>query len=422
MKSFLSILFTILIMKAGAQSKVNYDESKVEPYTLPELLRSAGGQEIKTVKEWESIRRTEIVRLFEEEVYGKIPAEAQLKPTIEILEKEGEAFHGKAVRQQIALDFERNGQSLRVHLLVYLPAGQDNPPVFVGYNFYGNASITEDENILLSPSWVPNKKEFGITENQITDGARGQRAHRWPVEKIIDAGFGLAAIYYGDVDPDRDDFSDGIHPLFYEEGQTKPGPSEWGAISAWAWGASRALDYLKSEPATANSKYILFGHSRLGKTSLWGGALDKRWDLVIANNSGCGGVAISRRKIGETVEAINTSFPHWFADRFKKYNDQENKMPVDQHMLVALIAPRPVYISSAVEDRWADPVGEYLGAYYASPAYQLYGLETPASDQQPSVSKPIHTSIGYHLRPGGHDVTDYDWEQFIAFSRKHLKP
>lgn len=421
MKSVLSLLFTILLMNASAQMKVNYDESKIEPYSLPELLRSASGQTIKSVEEWEKVRRPEILRFFEDEVYGKIPEEADLVPTVAVLEKDGHAFDGKAIRQQVALTFERNDQKLTVHLLLYLPVGIEKPPVFVGYNFYGNATITDDENVVLSPAWVPNQDEFGIMANQLPEAARGKRAHRWPVEKIIDAGFGLAATYYGDIDPDRNDFSDGVHPLFYKAGQTKPGPQEWGAISGWAWGASRVLDYLKSEEVTAESKYILFGHSRLGKTSLWGGALDRRWDLVIANNSGCGGVALSRRKIGETVAVINTSFPHWFNDNFKKYNDKEKELPVDQHMLVALIAPRPVYISSAVEDRWADPVGEYLGAYYAGPAYQLYGLKTLDSKQQPAISEPVHTTVGYHLRPGGHDVTDYDWEQFIAFSKKHLK-
>lgn len=423
MKSLLLFSFLFLLIAADVKAQrenVIYEESKVPDYQLPDVLTRFKGGKVKTEKVWFKKQRPDILKSFTEEIYGKVPGKLDISE-VKVWETADDAFNGMAVRRQLSLFFRKADRTLEVNLLMYLPKNKVKSPVFLAYNFSGNHTICDDPNIRLTESWVADKPSIGIINNQVTEQSRASDSDSWPVEEILKAGYGLVTLYYGDIDPDKNDFSDGVHPFFYQGNQSKPRFNEWGSIAAWAWGLSKVMDYLETDPDVDARKVAVLGHSRLGKTALWAGATDPRFAMVISNESGCGGAALSRRKFGETVQIINTSFPHWFCDNFVKYNDNEDLLPVDQHMLLALIAPRPLYVASAEGDKWADPRGEFLSAKYASAVYELLGLEGLPAKEMPEVNHPVMGTIGYHIRSGKHDLTLYDWQQYLRFADKHLK-
>lgn len=422
MRSFVLVfIISILLYNISfAQYNPNYDESKVPIFKVPDPLKSFKGKKIKNTKKWEKTRRPELLKFFTENVYGEVPGNLEIS-AFEVVEQSNNALDGKATRKQIDVSFEKDDLALTFTILMYLPLNAEKVPLFLGYNFYGNHTIINDTEIIISEAWASDNPSFGIVHNQLTEQSRGVRSNRWAVEKIIEAGYGLAVIYYGEIDPDKDDFSNGIHPFFYVDDQQQPADNEWGSISAWAWGLSRAMDYFEKDTDVDASKVITFGHSRLGKTSLWAGASDQRFAGVISNNSGCGGAALSKRRFGETVWRINRNFPHWFSRNFKNYSKAEENLPVDQHQLIALIAPRPVYIASAEDDKWSDPKGEFLSSLYASPVYKLYGIKGITQEEMPELNQPIQNTVAYHIRSGKHDVTDFDWEQYIKWADKFIK-
>jgi len=403
-----------------SQFDTNYDESKIPEFSIPDLLTTFSGQKIISSNDWHEQRRPELFEFFENKVYGKVPSDID-SLTFKVLEENNNVLNGTARRKQVAVTIFKNDRSISFSILMYLPKKASAVPVFLGYNFFGNQSITSDPDVIISNAWAMNSEALNINEHHITEASRGLRASRWAIEKIIAGGFGLATIYYGEIDPDKNDFTDGLHQLFYQKGQEKPESNEWGSIAAWAFGYSKALEYLQQDQAIDADKVIVFGHSRLGKAALWAGATDRRFAGVISNDSGCGGAALSKRRIGETINIINTSFPHWFCFNFKNYNNNEEALPVDQHQLLALIAPTPLYVASAQDDLWADPKGEFLSAQYASIVYTLLGKEGISTNQIPEVHSPIHKSVAYHIREGKHDVTDYDWEQYIKWAGEFLK-
>lgn len=401
-------------MKTDMEQSSILDEAQVPAYALPDPLKNVTDRE-----DWPR-RRKELLGLFAGQMYGRTP-DKPVEVRVQARKIDPNALGGKATRKEVRLHFAGAGRTCFMDLLLYIPNhGRGPHPVFLGLNFTGNHGIDPDPGISLSENWI-TARHPGVVGNRATGASRGGEAGRWPVGRIIERGYAVATAYYGDLDPDFDDgFQNGTHPLFYEPGQTVPAEDEWGAIGAWAWGLSRALDYFVQDPDMDHGRVAVHGHSRLGKAALWAGAQDERFALVISNNSGCGGAALSRRCFGETVEKINTAFPHWFCRNFRNYNNREDALPFDQHTLISLMAPRPVYVASAQEDLWADPRGEFLSAKHADLVYRFLGCEGMASAEMPPLDRPIASRVGYHVRQGGHDVTDFDWNCWMDFADRWM--
>jgi hypothetical protein len=426
-KLLIGLLFGVTMVGTGraqGPTDANYDEAKTGSYTLPDPLTMENGRKVTSVQDWRQ-RRKELLWLFGEYVYGHTPPAArQARIVVEETARDPLALGGQAIRIEQTIWLAGRRDRPLFHLLVYLPRERaGRVPVFLGMNFWGNQGLHEDPGIRLSTAWMRADGEGRVIDHRATEKSRGRAASRWPLDLILAQGYGVATVYYGDLYPDHPaGRAESILPLFERRGRMKEKGAEWGAIGAWAWGLSRALDALSRMPEVNARKVALHGHSRLGKAALWAGAQDERFALVIANESGEGGAALARRNFGETVERINTSFPHWFCENYQTFNRRVAALPIDQHQLIALTAPRPIYLASAAEDLWADPRGEFLAGLAADPVYRLLGTDGLALRGMPEIHQPVHSTIGYHLRAGKHDVTRYDWEQFLLFANRHLQP
>jgi hypothetical protein len=374
---------------ASGQAEFNYEESRVGTMQLPDPLRT-GGSHVATVAEWRE-RRGVILDLFREHVYGRRPGAPDLL-RFEVVEQDPAAMGGAATLKRVAVISEHQRRQHRFELVLLLPnAGTGAVPAF----------------LLLNNRAVSN-----------TDPTRTERSPFWPAEEMIARGYGIAALQVGDLAPDNSkEFTSGVIQLFEGKSSESRASNAWGALAAWSWGASRALDYFETDPQVDTTRVAIVGHSRGGKAALWAGAEDERFALVVSNDSGEGGAALARRNFGETTARINTAFPHWFTGNFKRFNGRETDMPVDQHMLLGLIAPRALYVASADEDLWADPRGEFLALAYSSPVFGLFGEQEIAPDAMPPIDTPLVVGRrGYHIRTGGHDLTKYDWDQFATLA------
>ncbi|GAA2093102.1 acetylxylan esterase [Microlunatus panaciterrae] len=374
----------------------------------PAALRCLDGSTISTAEEWLARRRPELLELFAEYVYGHTP-DLSLE-AVARTHREDIVLGGRAVRREVDVVITGPAGERTVQLLLYLPTGAKCAvPVFVGLNFSGNHTVDPDPRI--RPARAEQYPPGGQpTVDPATAGGRGSLAHRWPIDMIIDSGFGAATAFCGDVEPDHPEgAAHGVRGLLADFSQHRSG-SDWGTLGVWAWALSRLLEVLSDQPGVDPDRILAVGHSRLGKAALWAAAQDERFALVVSNESGCGGASPSRRPFGESVHDITSRFPHWFCPRFAEFAGREDDLPVDQHLLLAAIAPRLVYVASAREDLWSDPEGERLSALAAAPVFDLFGADRPAGEP----------AIGYHLREGEHDILPEDWQHYLRFAADRL--
>ena len=393
---------------------------------LPDPMVMQDGTKISTVSDWNLKRRPELKSLFQHYMYGNLPAKPQRWSVEEVLFSDSRFLDGKATISESRLAFYGPDLKHRLHVLLVVPNQRTGPvPLFVGMNFCGNHALTLHPKVHLPTGWV-YKSCVGSENERATEAGRGSQDSTWNLDLIIERGYGLACFYSGDLDPDTPDFSDGIEPSFYRPGQTTPMPSDAGAIAAWAWGYHRVVDFLIDQHGqTIDPKRIAaVGHSRNGKTTLLAAAMDERIALAIPHQAGCGGTAPSRvdidRKDVETIRRINTAFPHWFCDNFPKFNEQPDRLPFDQHSLVALCAPRPVLFSNATDDQWANPDGQFEMLKAADPVYRLFQAGGLDAKVRPELRTLSGGTLGYYIRPGKHAMDREDWGVFLNFADRHL--
>ncbi len=388
---------------------------------FPDPLVMLDGTRVATKEDWFARRRPELKKLFEELMYGRYPA-VKAHVTGKIVHEDRQALGGKATLREVAVSVGV-GTAPPFYLLVVTPNHRTGPaPAFVGLNFCGNHAVTTDPKVRIPDGWMyPNRA--GVKDNKATEAGRGTQTDVWPLEAIIDRGYAVATAYNGDLIPDNPKVRGGLADVLMPLSKGDRAPDATATIMAWAWGLHRAVDYLVTLPEIDPKRVAAVGHSRLGKTAIVAAAFDDRIALAIAHQAGCGGTAPDRTKNpkAETVKRINTSFPHWFCDNFKKFNDDVTRLPFDQHCLVAVCAPRPVLFSNATGDQWADPPGQFDILKAATPVYKLLGAEGLAAEAYPPEGKLIASRLGYWVRPGQHAMTPADWRTFLAFADKWLK-
>jgi hypothetical protein len=425
----IGILLLVVSPAARAQqAHTNLDEDKVGSYTLPPLLTLQDGTPVKTAAQWKAKRRPEILALYQDHVHGRTPKALPRDLSFKVVEEDPKALGGTAHRKQVEVRFSKKPDAPVMHLLLYTPAAAKRPvPVFLCLHFNGNWAVVDDPGVLLYDTW--DRK----TRQKVTPAADVKRgtSKEWDVAQVLARGYGVAVIHYGDIEPDFEGGLGqplGVRALYNGPGQSAGQPAapltrephEWGAIGAWAWGMSRGLDYLLTDRQVDSKRVIAVGQSRLGKTVLWAGAQDTRFAAVIASCSGEGGAALSRRDYGENLDNMTTRYLYQFSESFKRYSGKWNDLPVDAHMLVALIAPRPLLLNTGSEDKWSDPRGEFLAAQAASPVWALFGKKGLADQAQPPLDTPVLNDLAFHEHTGRHAILATDWKVFLDFADARL--
>jgi hypothetical protein len=401
-----------------ADIPANYTETLAGQYTLPDPLTFSNGRKVADAKTWSEKRRPELLAIVEANQFGRVPGRPA-NVSYDVFEKGTPAFGGKAIRQQVTIHFTKERSGPKVELLLYLPANASKPvPVLLNTSFTANNLTVDDPGVKVGQIWNAQLK-------QRVPASEGRRVGRPDVLATIERGFGFATVNYIDIDPDVPGaIASGVRQAYLKPGQVEPAPDEWGTISAWSWGWSRVLDYLETVEEVDAKRVAILGVSRLGKTALWTGARDPRFALIIASCSGEGGAALSRRNYGETVAHLTapTRYPYQFALNYGKWAARPDESPVDGHLLVSLIAPRPLLLQTGNTDIWSDPKGEFLAAVAATPVYQLLGRDGLKTEQMPQAGQLIGGALGYYMHDGGHGTIPSDWEVFLQFMERHFKP
>ncbi len=414
---FVSWIFAFAILLTGSTrgaEKFPPIEQLPLQSDLPDPLVMVSGRLVANKRNWFHQRRPELKKLFQHYEYGVFPSPAKFKATVEAVDKS--CFGGKATLKQVTISFSAKNAP-EMHLMIVTPnQGRTPAPIFLGLNFSGNFALVTNSLVPRPTGWI-NGKIAGVENNRATEAGRGKSVDVWNIEQSIDRGYAVATLFCDDIQPDLTNATTGVRTVFHG---TKNFDEDWGTIAAWAWGLQRCVDYLQTDKAIDSKKIAVVGHSRLGKAAILAGAFDERIALVIPLQAGTGGTSPSRGKIGESIKAINTRFPHWFCNEFKKFNDEPERLPFDQHCLIALCAPRPVLLACATEDTWADPAGQFEMLKAADKVYRLVGAEGIASEQMPEVGKLMDSKLGYYIRPGKHSMTKEDWKIFLDYADKHF--
>lgn len=383
-------------------------------FELPDPLVMFDGKPVMNKEDWLYKRRPELKELFQHYEYGYFPPPFPIKTVVERVDEK--FLDGKATLKLVTIAFVPPKAPL-LHLMLAIPNQRKNlAPVFLGINFSGNHALVTDTNVPIPASWMSGKYP-DVVNNRATEAGRGKQVDVWAIEQSIDRGYAVATFFGAEIQPDQPNATMGIRGFFHG---SKDSERDWGTIAAWAWGLQRAVDYLETDRDIDKKKIAVVGHSRLGKAAILAAAFDERVALVIPLQAGCGGTSPARGKVGESVKAINDRFPHWFDNEFKKFNDQPERLPFDQHCLIALCAPRPVLISCATEDTWSNPEGQFEMLKAADKVYRFVGAEGVASKEMPEVGKLMDSNLGYYIRPGKHSMTKGDWKIFLDFADKHF--